>query len=147
MASHPEQDSVAALLRTVGKRVAPPAEDYERVFGASRFAWQRAVRRNARRRWAYALAAGIALVGLALGVLRQLDLSNSPKLAGTLTIATGPVFAGDAAGKDWRWLADAQVPLMEGTRLRTDPSGRPSQACRAFARAEPRRARSNRCRR
>jgi ferric-dicitrate binding protein FerR (iron transport regulator) len=124
MADHPEQDSVAALLRSVGKRSAPPAEDYERIFGASRLAWQRAVRQRSRRRWTYALAAGIALVGLAIGVLRQLDHSGPAILAGTLTIVTGPVFSGDATDEDWKWLVAADVPLLSGTRLRTDSSGR-----------------------
>ena len=100
------------------------AEDYERIFGASRVAWQRAVRQRARRRWTYALAAGIALVALTVGVLRQLDRSVPPMLAGTLTIATGPVFSGDTAAEDWKWLAGTDVPLMSGTRLRTDSSGR-----------------------
>ena len=119
-----ELDSVAALLRTVGKRSAPPREDYERIFGASRAAWQRAVRQHARRRWAYALAAGIALVTLALGVLRQIDRSSPPMLAGTLTIANGPVFSSGTAAENWSWLAGTDVPLMSGTRLRTDSSGR-----------------------
>ena len=119
-----DRDSVAALLRTVGKRSAPPSEDYERIFGASRAAWQRAVRQQARRRWTYALAAGIVLVTLTVGVLRQLDRSDPPVLAGTLTIATGPVFSGDSAAEDWNWLSSTGVPLMSGTRLRTDSSGR-----------------------
>jgi hypothetical protein len=119
-----EPDSVAALLRTVGKRSAPPREDYERIFGASRVAWQRAVRRHARRRWTYALAAGIALVTLTVGVLRQLDRASPPVLAGTLTIGSGPVFSSGTAAEDWHWLAGTDVPLMSGTRLRTDSSGR-----------------------
>ena len=124
MTSHPEQDSVAALLRTVGKRSAPPLEDYERILGASRVAWQRAVRLHARRRWSYALAAGITLVALSFGVLSFLDRAAPPMLAGTLTIATGPVFSGRTAAEDWKWLAGTDVPLMSGTRLRTDSSGR-----------------------
>ena len=123
MANH-EQDSVAALLRTVGKRSAPPLEDYARIFGASRVAWQRAVRKHARRRWTYALAAGIALVTLTIGVLRQLDRSSPPVFAATLTIATGPVFSSGTATEDWSWLAGTDAPLMSGTRLRTDTSGR-----------------------
>ncbi len=124
MASHPEQDSVAALLRTVGKRAAPPPEDYERILLASRVAWQRAVRQRARRRWTYALAAGIALVAFTALVMRQFDRSDPPMLAGTLSIAMGPVFTGTATAEDWNSLSGTEVPLMSGTRLRTDASGR-----------------------
>ena len=94
------------------------------IYGASRAAWQRAVRQQARRRWTYALAAGIVLVTLTVGVLRQLDRSDPPVLAATPTIATGPVFSGDTAAEDWNWLSSTGVPLMSGTRLRTDSSGR-----------------------
>ena len=74
MASNPEdRDSVAALIRVVGRRSAPPREDYERVLGASRAAWRRTVMQRTRRRWAYALAASLAALLLGAGVLRQLD--------------------------------------------------------------------------
>lgn len=118
-----EPDSVAALLRTVGKRSAPPSEDYERIFEASRSAWQRAVRQRVRRRWTYSLAAGFAVMAL-IGVLGHFDRSSPPVLAGTLTIVTGPVFSGGTTAEDWNWLSGADVPLMSGSRLRTDSSGR-----------------------
>lgn len=119
-----DRDSVGALIRAVGRRSVPPREDYERVLGASRAAWQHAVRQRARRRWVYALAAGVAFVVLGTGVLRHLDRSQPTVVAGTLTTISGAVFAGSAAGEEWRWLSESGVPLLAGTRLRTDASGR-----------------------
>lgn len=124
MVDSPDPDSLAALIRAVGRRSVPPREDYERVLGASRAAWQRAVRERKRRRWTYALAAGVAFVVLAAGVLRQIDDLRPNVVAGTLTTFSGAVFAGSAAGEKWRWLNERGAPLMSGTRLRTDPSGR-----------------------
>jgi len=120
----PDPDSVAALIRAVGRRSVPPREDYDRVLGASRVAWQRAVRQRARRRWTYALAAGVVLVVLGTGVLRQIDDLRPTVVAGTLTTVSGAVFAGSAAGDEWHWLNERGVPLITGARLRTDVSGR-----------------------
>src|SRR3989337_2829529 len=97
-----DRDSVAALIHTVGRRAAPPSEDYDRVLAASEAAWKRAVRQRIRRRWTYAIAAGVALVMLGAGLLRNLD-ARRPVIAGTLATASGAVFAGTAAGDDWRW--------------------------------------------
>ncbi len=119
-----DRDSVGALIRAVGRRCVPPREDYERVLGASRAAWQQAVRQRARRRWTYALAAGVAFVVLGAGVLRHLDDVQPTVVAGTLTTINGAVFAGSVAGEEWRWLSESGVPLLAGTRLRTDASGR-----------------------
>jgi ferric-dicitrate binding protein FerR (iron transport regulator) len=124
MADNPDRDSVAALIRAVGRRSAPPREDYERVLDASRAAWQRTVRQRARRRWTYALAAGVALVVLGIGVLRQVDDSSPAAVAAILATTSGNVFAGNTTGEQWRWLTDSGVPLLAGTRLRTDSSGR-----------------------
>jgi FecR protein len=124
MVDDADPDSVAALIRAVGRRSVPPREDYERVLGASRAAWQRAVRQRARRRWTYALAAGLALVMLGAGVLRQVNDLHPTVVAGTLTTVSGAVFAGSAAGEEWRWLNESGVSLVAGTRLRTDPTGR-----------------------
>jgi hypothetical protein len=126
MADNPDPDSVAALIRAVGRRSAPPREDYDRVFGASRAVWQRVVRQRARRRWTYALAAGVAFVVLAAGVLRHLDDSRPAVVAAILANASGAVFGGTAAGEEWRWLSESGGPLLAGTRLRTDATGRAS---------------------
>lgn len=122
MVDSPDLDSLAALIRTVGRRSAPPRDDYERVLDASRTAWQRAVRQRVRRRWAYALAAGVAFVVLGAGVMRH--LTGVPKVVATLANASGAVFGGTMAGDEWHWLTESGAPLLAGTRLRTDASGR-----------------------
>jgi ferric-dicitrate binding protein FerR (iron transport regulator) len=119
-----DRDSVGALILAVGRRSVPPREDYERVLSASRAAWQGAVRQRVRRRWTYALAAVVAFVVFGAGVLRQIDGPHPAVVAATLTTIDGAVFAGSAAGEEWRWLSESGVPLTSGTRLRTDPSGR-----------------------
>jgi ferric-dicitrate binding protein FerR (iron transport regulator) len=119
-----DNDSVAALLRAVGRRSVPPREDYERVLAASRAAWQGAVRRRARMRLGYALAAGLAVLVVFAGLMRQLDSPGSAGAAATLVIARGPVFTGDNRGQEWTWLTGRGVALLGDTRLRTDPSGR-----------------------
>jgi hypothetical protein len=124
MGDTPDRDSVADLIHAVGRRSVPPREDYERVLGASRIAWQQAVRQRARRRWTYALAAGVAFVVVGAGVIRQLHGSRPAVAAGMLNTVEGTVFAGTAAGEGWHWLTQAKVPLAAGTRLRTDASGR-----------------------
>ena len=114
MVDDPDPDSVAALMRTVGGDPRRRAEDYERVLGASRVAWQRAVRQRARRRWTYALAAGMALVVLGAGVLRQLDDSQLPPcLRAPSRSRAAPYSPASAAGDDWRWLPASGVPLID----------------------------------
>jgi ferric-dicitrate binding protein FerR (iron transport regulator) len=119
-----EHDSVADLLRQVGRRAAPPPEDYRRVFAASRSAWQAVVHRRRRRNRAWALAAGLAALVVGGGALWQLANPQRGVSAGKLVIVAGGVFAGDTGGEDWRWLNQPDIPLAAGTRLRTDPTGR-----------------------
>lgn len=124
MVDSPDRDSLAALIRTVGRRSAPPRDDYERVLDASRAAWQRSVRQRARRRWGYALAAGMAFVVLGTGVLRHLAGVQPTVVVATLIKANGAVFGSTVAGDEGRWLTVHGAPLLAGTRLRTDASGR-----------------------
>ena len=120
-----EQDSVAALLRTVGKRSAAAVRRLRARIRREPRRMAASGRRRARRRWTCGrVGRGYALVVLTFGVLWHLDRSAPPMLAGTLMIATGPVFVRDTAAEDWQWLAGTDVPLMSGTRLRTDASGR-----------------------
>ncbi len=124
MTEHPPSDVLAELIRSVGRRAQPPPEDYERVLHASREAWQRAVRQRVRRRWTYALAAGIALLAVSLATLRFIDSRPGDQIVAQLTISRGTVFASDDIGDDGHWVTGAGVPIPAGTRLRTDESGR-----------------------
>lgn len=125
MADSPdESDSVATLIRRVGRRTAPPREDYERVLGVSRAAWQSAVRQRVRRRWTLALAASVAGLAMLSGLLYRLDAARDGVVVATLSIAEGDVFTGDTAGEKWRWLSEVGVSIASGSRLRTDPEAR-----------------------
>jgi hypothetical protein len=124
MTEHPPTDLLAELIRSVGRRAQPPPEDYERILHASRQAWMRAVRQRSRRRWTLALAAGVALLGVSLATLHVLDSTPGGAVVARLTISHGAVFASDDVGKAGRWLTDAGVPILDGTRLRTDASSR-----------------------
>lgn len=125
MVDQPQRDSLAELLHAAGRRPAPPPADYERVLAASRVAWRNSVRQRSRRRFAYALAASVALIVVGVGALRQvLDEPHTAAVAGMLTTANGAVFAGRPGSKDWRWLAQSDTALAAGTRLRTDATGR-----------------------
>jgi ferric-dicitrate binding protein FerR (iron transport regulator) len=121
-----ESDSVAALLRKVGRRHAPPPEDYERVLAVSREAWRRTVRQRARRRWSYSIAASVALISLLVGVAWQFDRVQPGLQVGQLSFVSGGVFAGDTSGEGWRWISQGGIPMLAGSRLRTDTSGRAS---------------------
>jgi hypothetical protein len=124
MTDQPPTDAVGELIRNVGRRAQPPPEDYDRILRVSHAAWQRAVRQRARRRWTLALAAGVALFGLSLATLRFLDSTAPGAVVAQLTIAQGAVFASDDVGAARHWLANSGSPILDGTRLRTDASGR-----------------------
>jgi ferric-dicitrate binding protein FerR (iron transport regulator) len=117
-----ESDSLARLIGAVGRRAAPPAEDYQRVLRASREAWERAVRQRRRRQWVYALAASLAIVAIGIGLLHRLD-GGAGVVIGRVALTDGGVFVGDARG-DWHGVLSPGTTLLSGTRLRTDADGR-----------------------
>src|SRR5688500_8218474 len=96
-----ERDSVADLLRQVGRRAAPPPEDYQRVLVFSRSAWQGVVKRRRRQHWTWALAASLAALVAGGIALRELAAPALAPSAGDLVIVSGGVFVGDTAGERW----------------------------------------------
>jgi hypothetical protein len=124
MTDQPPTDALGELIRNVGRRAQPPPEDYERILRVSHAAWQRAARQRARRRWTLALAAGVALLAVSLATLRFLDAPARGAVVAHLVISQGAVFASDDVGAAGRWLASSGAPILDGTRLRTDASGR-----------------------
>jgi ferric-dicitrate binding protein FerR (iron transport regulator) len=119
MSENAGRDSLAALIRAAGKRFEPPQADYERIRAASRMAWRQTVQRRARRRWALALAASVALAFTGLTLWRASD-TREPQVVATLTLTRGALFAGDASGSQWRWLPNSPTAIQSGTRMRTD---------------------------
>src|SRR6185436_16260967 len=112
------RDSLAALIQAAGKRFAPPQSDYQRVRAASHASWRAMVRRRARRRWAFALAASVILALAGVGLWRGLETREVAMVA-TLNMTHGALFASDASGAEWRWVPDAHTSIPAGTRLRT----------------------------
>jgi len=112
------RDSLAALIQAAGKRFAPPQSDYQRVRAASHASWRAMVRRRARRRWAFALAASVILALAGVGLWRGLETREVAMVA-TLNMTHGALFASDASGAEWRWVPDAHTSMPAGTRLRT----------------------------
>jgi ferric-dicitrate binding protein FerR (iron transport regulator) len=108
-------DALAALIRSAGKRPEPRAEDYERVLTASRAAWLDKVRARRRTRWLQALAASIVLgVAVTLGII---ETTPSPPAA-TVAQRSGRV---ELLAADGRWLPLSTVlqAVAPGSRLRT----------------------------
>jgi ferric-dicitrate binding protein FerR (iron transport regulator) len=121
-----ERDALGALIRAAGRRPSPSAEHYQKVFAATRHAWQRKVRARQRRQWAYALAATLAAV--AIGLATFLQLMPAQPVAALATVAKsggGAVVLSPETGI-WQPLDDPSVRITHGSRLRTDGSGRAS---------------------
>lgn len=107
-------DTLAALIRSAGKRPEPRAADYERVLAASRAAWQGKIRARRRILWLQALAASMVVaVAVALGVWQM----TPPPPAATLAELRGPV---EMLAGDGRWLPLSRPQVVPaGSRLRT----------------------------
>jgi ferric-dicitrate binding protein FerR (iron transport regulator) len=113
--SNGNDDTLAALIRSAGKRPEPRVADYERVLAASRTAWQGKVRTRRRTRWLQALAASIVVaVAVALGVTQM----TAPPPAAMLAELRGPV---EMLADDGRWLplSRPRQIVPAGSRLRT----------------------------
>ena len=85
-----DNDEVGGLLRTAGRRAAPPQTVTAAVYQHAQRAWQTAV---SRRRWArrsYALAASVALVAMLVGaaVLQVAGMAVGVVDGGAYTLAT-----------------------------------------------------------
>ena len=117
-----KRDSLAELIRAAGHRATPPREDYEQVLAAATGVWQRKVRGRQRRRWAYALAAGVS--ALAIGVTALIYTTpQTPDLVATTRIALGGVKMLAPGHKDWQSLGQAD-DIAPGSKLRTEADGR-----------------------
>lgn len=130
-----EEEALGGLLREMAPVAEAPAEVRERIRSAVAAEWRALyatpaaatpARTRAARRWqvpAFALAAGLAVAVIALGVLRQAP-SPAPVFA-TLARVSGPVEAGQAAA--WQPAAAGQA-LAVGQELVTGPRGKAALA-------------------
>jgi ferric-dicitrate binding protein FerR (iron transport regulator) len=127
----PGPDIVESLIKSAGRRAAPPEVAYREVFAAASEAFRDKVsRRRDRMRLLYAGAAAVLVIGVAL-VLRFAQ-PDAPKYEqAAIARAVGGVEV--AKGDSWRPLTEADLRLAAGVRIRTLEDGR---AALALARGE-----------
>jgi ferric-dicitrate binding protein FerR (iron transport regulator) len=114
-----DRDPVAELIRTTGRRLAPPAGAREAVRLAALEAWQAKLRARRNRRLRVAAAASFAVVlGFAAVLPRLMEPDSSP--AGTIARAAGVV---TMHGADGARAAAVGATLDPGERLSTAADG------------------------
>ena len=114
-------DPLAEIIRAAGRRKEPSQEHYDQVYSAARAAWRSKLRTRRSKRW-YALAASIAVVGIA-GVLIQRWQVRPPELAGSLALIQGTVEVFESESETWAGISGSGIRMQDGARLRTDADG------------------------
>ena len=122
-----DEDAVAQLIRTAGRRADPPAATYERTLAAATAAWHAKVRRRTQWRASVAIAASLVLVTMVVLLVGNLPQQPSPimgpimghtdRIIGTVEIQTIP-------GGRWMTLRDEAQGLSVGSHLRTRAGSR-----------------------
>jgi ferric-dicitrate binding protein FerR (iron transport regulator) len=112
-----ETDIVESLIKSAGRRAAPPEDAYRQVFVAAYAAFRdKTTRRRERTRILWAGAAAAVVLGVALAVRwmptvgPEGELAQVARLVGTVEFSTG-----DA----WKSLSQSQARLTPGVRVRT----------------------------
>jgi ferric-dicitrate binding protein FerR (iron transport regulator) len=113
-----QRDPLAELVRAGGRRVLPPAEDYEFVLAAAAGSWQRAVRARRRRQWAGAIAATLAACAIGLTGYRYWIGVRPGEVLASANIVRGHVSVLRAGEKGWEPLFPGAA-IANGARLRT----------------------------
>jgi ferric-dicitrate binding protein FerR (iron transport regulator) len=93
------------------------------VLAASRAAWRAKVRARKHRRFAYALAASLAVACGVIATFATLQRATALPAA-TLVIVNGDVALFSARNGAWEPLSHPDTPVFPGTRLRTGADGR-----------------------
>ncbi len=120
-----EEEALQGLLREMAPEAEPAPEVRERIRAAVAAEWRTAVAAATpvQQRWrrpTLALAAGLVVGAIALGVLRQAPPPTAP-VAATLVRFSGPVEAGDSG--NWQPAAAGQS-LAVGEHVVTGPRGK-----------------------
>jgi len=115
-----DDDALAKLVRAAGRRPAPAREDHDRVFAASRAAWQRKLA-SRRHRKLYALAATVAVLAVGAALLLP---RTEPATAATATVLRGRVESYVPKEARWQLVDAAGTAVVDGTRMRTVAGGR-----------------------
>ena len=111
------RDLLAEVLRAAGARTVPDREDHDIVFDAAMRAWQRSLRVQRRRRWALALAAGMAAAVIGVTALLH-RMTAAPTVVATAVVMHGSAAIRSPKGEIWRPLRLGD-PIAIGTRVRT----------------------------
>lgn len=111
------RDLLAEVLRAAGARAIPDREDHDVVFDAAMTAWRRSLSVQRRRRWALALAASVAAMGLGITVLVQRITARAPIVA-TVVVMHGSAMTLAPNEDTWRPLRLGE-PIATGSRVRT----------------------------
>jgi len=113
------RDLLGEVVNAVGRRPAPPREDYEYVLESAMAAWRRKVRSRRRRRWALAIAASaaIAAVGGAT-LLRWLPPRGLMPVVAVTAVIRADVTIRAPRERDWHPLQPS-AEVAAGSRLRT----------------------------
>jgi ferric-dicitrate binding protein FerR (iron transport regulator) len=126
-ATSPEPELVADLIRSAGRRAAPPETAYRQALDAATNAWRLKIDRMQRRRRylqiATGLAAGMATLALLFAILPRDERAPAARVA-ALERIIGTLEVRPTADAGWQLLHDDSAVLHAGTRLRTGASSR-----------------------
>jgi hypothetical protein len=126
-ATSPDPEVVADLIRSAGRRAAPPETAYRQALDVATNAWRLKVDRMQRRRRylqiATGLAAGVATLAALLAILPRDERAPIVRAA-ALERIIGTLEVRSPADAGWQLLHDDSAVLDAGTRLRTGASSR-----------------------
>jgi ferric-dicitrate binding protein FerR (iron transport regulator) len=118
-----DDDMLAQLIRTAGRRADPPQEAYDRALAAATHAYHQKIRSRRQRRLVGSIAAGFVIIASAALVLSNLPPAEPVQIASIeRIIGTAAVRA--SAAEDWRAVRAEDESVIGGTMLRTGVSSR-----------------------
>ncbi len=118
-----DDDMLAQLIRTAGRREDPPQHAYEQTLAAATDAYHTKIRSRRQRRLVGSMAAGLAVVASAALVLSNLPPRAPAQVAAIeRIIGTAAVKAPSAA--DWRAVRAEDESVIGGSMLRTGAGSR-----------------------
>lgn len=119
----PVAQAVATLIHAAGRRVDPPAADYDIVLAAAEGVWRGKVQRRRRWRIGGGLAAALAVSVLVAGVLRVFLPGTTPVEVARVARLIGEADVRAPGAAEWSSLAGPSASLVAGARLRTREQG------------------------